>query len=317
VAVTDRRGGGVHRPLIGISAYREQAAWGVWKVEAALLPFTYVERIAAAGGVPVLLPPIDGATTLRDPDGVEAAEDMEEAAGAAVAALDGLVLSGGPDLDPALYAAERHPATLDTRPERDTWELALLDAALARDLPVLGICRGLQLINVALGGTLCQHLPERAGHEGHRPVPGTYGATNVSLETDALPGSVLGAVVEVPCHHHQALGMIGRGLEVTGRAADGTVESVQLIGRGFALGVQWHPEEGADRRIFEALIEAAGGAGPDERDEKAVLTEEAAPAEHTVPVEDTVPIEDTAPIEDAGAQHGLSAPRVETEDELV
>ena len=272
--MADRRGGGVRRPLIGISAYREHAAWGVWKVEAALLPFTYVDRIAAAGGVPMLLPPIDGASALRDPDGVEAAEDMARAATAAVAVLDGLVLSGGPDLDPALYAAERHPRTVDTRPERDTWELALLDAALAREIPVLGICRGAQLLNVALGGTLCQHLPERAGHEGHRPEPGTYGVTDVALVPDALPGSLLGPGVEVPCHHHQALGMIGRGLAVTGRAADGTVEAVQLDGRGFAVGVQWHPEEGADRRIFRALIEAAGGAGQDRAARPAEAEEE-------------------------------------------
>ena len=262
--MVDRRGGAARRPLIGISAYREQAAWGVWRVEAALLPFTYVDRIAAAGGVPLLLPPIDGATAVRDPAGVEAAEDMAASAAAAVAVLDGLLISGGPDLDPALYATSRHPTTVDTRPERDTWELALLDAALARDLPVLGICRGAQLINVALGGTLCQHLPDRTGHEGHRPEPGTYGVTDVALLPDALPGSLLGPHLEVPCHHHQALGMIGRGLEVTGRATDGTVEAVQLVGRGFALGVQWHPEESADRRIFQALIEAAGGAGPGE-----------------------------------------------------
>ncbi|HEY3867742.1 MAG TPA: gamma-glutamyl-gamma-aminobutyrate hydrolase family protein [Actinocrinis sp.] len=262
MTVADRRGGGVRRPLIGISAYREQAAWGVWRVEAALLPFAYVERVAAAGGVPLLLPPLDGAKAQRDPDGVEAAEDMAQAATAAVAALDGLLLSGGPDLDPALYAASRHLATVDTRPERDTWELALLDAALARDIPLLGVCRGVQLINVALGGTLCQHLPDRTGHDKHRPVPGTYGVTQVALLPDALPGSVLGPRVEVPCHHHQALGMIARGVEVTGRAADGTVEAVQLAGRRFALGVQWHPEEGADDGLFRALIVAAGGTVP-------------------------------------------------------
>lgn len=231
-------------PLIGISAYREVAAWGVWRQDAVTLPYAYVEQVARAGGVPLLLPPLGGPR-------------VAQSAAAAVAPLHALLLAGGPDLDPRQYTARPHATTADVRPERDTWELALLDAALERDIPVLGICRGAQLLNIARGGTLHQHIPEAVGHDGHRPAPAEYGPVEIALEPDALPGSLLGRRISVPCYHHQAVDGLGRGLAVTARALDGTVEAVQLAGRAFVIGVQWHPEQDADTRLFDALIAAA------------------------------------------------------------
>lgn len=229
------------KPLVGISSYREQASWGVWSMDAAMLPYAYVDQIAKAGGVPLLLPPVSD----------------RQAAETAIAALDALVLAGGPDIEPARYAAEPHAETADVRPQRDAWELNLLAAALDRDLPVLAICRGAQILNVACGGTLRQHLPEAVGHDEHRPARAVFGTTKATLDTDALPGLVLGASVSVPCYHHQAVDELGSGLVVTGEAPDGTVEALRLSGRAFVVGVQWHPEMGDDPRLFSALIEAA------------------------------------------------------------
>lgn len=246
-------------PLIGISAYREFAAWGIWRQDAVALPYAYVEQVTRAGGVPMLLPPL-GIPIPR----------LTSAAAAAVAPLHALLLSGGPDIDSYQYTDQAHPKTVDVRPERDAWELALLDAALARDIPVLAICRGAQLLNVARGGTLHQHVPEAVGHDGHRPMPVNdrpeYGPVEIALEPDTLPGSLLGRRISVPCYHHQAIGALGRDLTVTGRALDGTVEAVQLVGRAFVVGVQWHPEQDTDRRLFEALVAAARlGAVEEER----------------------------------------------------
>lgn len=232
-------------PLIGISAYREVAAWGVWRQDAAVLPYAYVHQVARAGGAPILLPPL--ATGPTSP----------ELAAACVAPLHALVLAGGPDIDPAHYATQPHPLTTETRPERDAWELALLDAALERDIPVLGICRGAQLLNVARGGTLHQHLPDAVGHDGHRPAPAEYGPVEIALEPDALPGALLGSRITAPCYHHQSIDRLGNDLTVTGHALDGTIEAVQLIGRTFVIGVQWHPEQDTDRRLFDALVTAA------------------------------------------------------------
>jgi anthranilate synthase component 2/putative glutamine amidotransferase len=217
----------------------------VWRQDAAVLPYAYVDQVARAGGVPLLLPPPDSSRT------------AQHAAAASVAPLHALLLAGGPDIDPQQYAAQPDPATADVRPQRDAWELALLDAALEREIPVLGICRGAQLLNVARGGTLCQHLPDRTGHENHRPAPAEYGPVEIELAPDALPGRLLGTHISVPCYHHQAVDTLGRGLAVTARALDGTVEAVQLAGHRFVVGVQWHPEQDTDRRLFEALIAAA------------------------------------------------------------
>ena len=231
----------IREPLIGISAYREVAAWGVWRQDAAALPYAYVDQVARAGGVPMLLPPLGGQRMAR----------------AAVAPLHALVLAGGPDIDPQRYAAQADPHTADVRPERDAWELALLDAALERDIPVLAICRGAQLLNVSLSGTLHQHLPDTIGHESHRPAPAEYGPVEIALDPDVLPGSLLGRRISVPCYHHQAIDRLGRDLTVTARALDGTIEAVQLAGHAFVVGVQWHPEQDADTRLFDGLVAAA------------------------------------------------------------
>jgi gamma-glutamyl-gamma-aminobutyrate hydrolase PuuD len=228
---------GSRAPVIGLTAYGERAAFGVWDVEAVLLARTYPDMVAAAGGVPVLLPP------------------RVESAGA-VDRLDGVVLSGGADIGADRYGALPHPRNGAPRPERDDAELAVLERALALGIPVLGVCRGAQLLNVALGGTLAQHLPETVGHTGHNPRPGVFGATEIELDPAGRVGALLGPTVTAQCHHHQAIDRLAEGLVITGRAADGTIEAVELAGHPFVLGVQWHPEQD-DQRLFSALVAAA------------------------------------------------------------
>jgi gamma-glutamyl-gamma-aminobutyrate hydrolase PuuD len=231
-------------PRIGLSTYLEQARWGVWDEQAALLPAAYAEVVAAAGGVPVLLPPI-------------MPEPVTEAAQAAVAGLDGLVLTGGSDVDPARYDSAAHEETDAPHTVRDDWELALLRAALAVDLPVVAVCRGVQLLNVARGGTLHQHLPEVVGDVTHRPEMGTYGKVAVEVEPGSRLAEILGAAPDVRCHHHQAIDRLGDHVVVCARAHDGTIEAVELSDQRFAIGVQWHPEETRDSRLFAALVVAA------------------------------------------------------------
>lgn len=228
-------------PVIGISANMVRAKWLVWDMPVTLMPQVYIDLMTAAGCVPVLLPPQPG---------------IEET----VHHLDGLLLPGGGDLDPELYGAPRHPQTGRLNPRRDTAEVALARAAIRTGLPVLGICRGLQVLNVVLGGTLHQHLPDVIGDEGHEPEPGVFGPQRVSLE----PGSQIAKIMEgelatVPCHHHQAIDRIGAGLTVTARAEDGVIEAVELAGHPFAVAVQWHAEEdgGGAAGLFGALVDAA------------------------------------------------------------
>jgi anthranilate synthase component 2/putative glutamine amidotransferase len=172
--------------------------------------------------------------------------------------LDGLVIAGGCDVDPSTYDATRHPETLDTRPGRDEHEKSLINGALDRDLPLLAICRGLQMLNVTLGGTLQQHLPDVVAHDEHRPSPAVFGTTEVKIEPDTLTGRLFGDRTSVRCYHHQALDVVAPGLRVTARAGDGTVEAAEVDGHDFALGVQWHPEENPDDlRLFTALIAAS------------------------------------------------------------
>jgi gamma-glutamyl-gamma-aminobutyrate hydrolase PuuD len=242
----------IRRPRIGISTYREQASWGIWQREADLLPTTYADCVAAAGGIALLLPPT--------------AEASAELAADTVAGLDGLVISGGPDVDPARYDEPAHVETDRPRMHRDSWELALLAAALERDVPVLAICRGAQLLNVAYGGSLIQHLPEQPEVDEHRGGVAVFGTTHVALDPAALPGSIVGESVDVSCYHHQAIGHLGSGLTVTGRAPDGMIEAVVVEGRAFAVGVQWHPEQDHELRLFTALIEAADRVGQSKKE---------------------------------------------------
>jgi putative glutamine amidotransferase len=226
------------RPLIGVSTYLEAGArWGVWELEAALLPAGYPRLVQRAGGLAVMLPP-----------------DAPEHAEAAVARLDAVVIAGGPDVDPGRYGAERDPRTGPAAVERDAWELALIGAALAARVPLLGICRGMQLMNVALGGTLVQHL------DGHAEVVGVFGTHMVSPVAGTLYAGLVPEATSVPTYHHQAVERLGEGLIVSARAGDGTAEAVELpADAGWALGVQWHPEMGADLRVMRGLVEAAGG----------------------------------------------------------
>ncbi|MBO9522853.1 MAG: gamma-glutamyl-gamma-aminobutyrate hydrolase family protein [Nocardioidaceae bacterium] len=231
------------RPLIGLSTYREQARWGVWDTPADLLPSAYARAVEAAGGVPVLLPPC---------------LPYDDSATAAVARLDGLVISGGADVDPGRYDAAPHPRTSGWRPDRDAWELALLDAADARGLPTLGICRGMQVMAVHAGGDLDQHVPDLVETETHSPGGDVYGEVAISV----APGSRLAGVLDgrtptVRCHHHQAV-RSHPGFEAVAWAGDGLLEAIEAPADRFLLAVQWHPEEtSGDLALFEALVRAA------------------------------------------------------------
>jgi anthranilate synthase component 2/putative glutamine amidotransferase len=226
------------RPVIGITTYRETARWGVWNCPAVLVPADYVRQVSGAGGVPVLLPPI--------------ADDVE-----VLDRLDALVLAGGADVDPARYGAERSPRTGPAAADRDEAELALLAAAVERDLPVLAVCRGLQLLTVLRGGTLVQHLPDVVGSDVHVPAPGTYGDNPVRIEPGSRLAGLVGTEATWACHHHQAVERLGEGLTAVAWAQDGTVEAAELGGARFVLGVQGHPEVGDDARLFAGLVEAA------------------------------------------------------------
>jgi putative glutamine amidotransferase len=228
------------RPVIGISAYSQQARWGSWDLPAVLLPRRYTDMVTAGGGQPVLLPPQPGVTGV-------------------LARLDGLVLSGGGDIDPARYGAARDPATDPANPERDDAEIELARQAIAAGLPLLGICRGLQVLNVALGGTLHQHLPALVGHDGHSPEAHGYGSHKVSVAAGSQLAGILGRTdAAVPTHHHQAAGRLGDRLVATAWTDDGTVEAVEMTEpASFMIAVQWHPEAGDDPSLFSALAAAA------------------------------------------------------------
>ncbi|MFC0553928.1 gamma-glutamyl-gamma-aminobutyrate hydrolase family protein [Planotetraspora thailandica] len=229
------------RPVIGITCYVEPAKFTVWDMTTALLPYMYVEHIARAGGQPVIIPPA----------GVPA-----ELAGR----LDGLIIAGGGDIDPARYGSRPHEQTGYIRKFRDEAEFGLMRAALDHGLPFLGICRGLQVLNVELGGTLQQHLPDVAGHTGHSPAPGTFGRVPVRLSPSLA--KIYGDDELTPAHyHHQAIDRLADGLEITARSDDGTIEAVEVTGLPFALAVQWHPEADEDGPLFDALVTAAGRVG--------------------------------------------------------
>ncbi|HEY7279260.1 MAG TPA: gamma-glutamyl-gamma-aminobutyrate hydrolase family protein [Trebonia sp.] len=227
--------------VIGLTTYAEPATMLVWRREFAMLHTTYVAATERAGGIAVLLPP------------------QAAGAGEVLDRVDGLVLTGGADVDPLRYGEAPGERTSAPRVLRDEWETALARGALDRGLPLLAICRGLQIINVALGGSLHQHLPDLTGDERHQPGPGVFGEVNVHTAPGTRTAELLGPRTRVWCHHHQALARLASGLTVTARAADGTVEAVEVDGQSFAVGVQWHPEEDSgDIRLFAALVDAAG-----------------------------------------------------------
>jgi putative glutamine amidotransferase len=233
-------------PLIGVSTYVADVRWGSWERRAAVLPESYFELVAAAGGRPLLVPPPSHA-----PGGPGAGSDD------VVAMLDGFVLTGGGDVDPGAYGEEPGPEVTGVDTTRDASERALLHAALRADMPVLAICRGCQVLNVELGGTLHQHLPDVVGNLDHRSAPYVFGDVEVETEPGTATAAVFGASTTVRCSHHQSIRDLGHGLRPTARAGDGVIEAVELASARFVLGVQWHPEEGWDRRPFDALVEAA------------------------------------------------------------
>lgn len=228
-------------PLIGLSTYREQAAWGVWTQRADLLQAEYADAVVAAGGAPVLLPP---------------AASAPEVAASVVRRLDGLVLTGGADVDPGRYDEPAHPHTISWREDRDAWEVALLTAADEIGLPVLGVCRGMQLMAVAAGGALEQHTPDLVGSEVHSPGGDVFGDVAVSTAEGSRVRRAEGERLSVRCHHHQSV-REHPGYAATAWAEDGTLEAFEATGDRFCLAVQWHPEMGHDQPLFDALVAAA------------------------------------------------------------
>jgi putative glutamine amidotransferase len=240
---------GMTRPVIGICTALERASWSVWDQQAALLPLSYVEAVQRAGGLVAMLPP--------DPLLVEEPQ-------AALELIDGLILAGGADIDAASYGQDAHRETVDTVPARDAFEIALTRAAIEADLPVLGICRGMQLINVACGGTLLQHVPDHVGHNEHRRVPGSFDGSDhdVLLTKGSLAARAAGEVLHATkSHHHQGVDRLGDGLLVSGVSTlDELPEAIELPDARFVLGVQWHPEADLASSVVSALLDAAAAA---------------------------------------------------------
>src|ERR1700749_287941 len=232
------------RPLIGITGQLEAAHWGDWVREAVLSPLTYTRAVERAGGTRVILPPVP-----------------PESVAVLIAGLDGLVLTGGTDVNPALYEAEPHEQTDAPDRRRDRFELSLVQAAIEADVPVLAIGRGLQVLNVARGGTLIQHLPEAVGHNGHAAGPAKMSQHDVNLSPGSTLSKLLGhEKVRVPARHHQAVQQPGTGLATAAWADDQVIEALELEGHRFTVGIQWHPEEGDDLRLLQALVAAATAA---------------------------------------------------------
>jgi putative glutamine amidotransferase len=230
------------RPVVGVSTYREDARWGVWDTLADVLHAQYADAVLAAGGVPVLLPPAAG---------------TEDVAGAVVSRIDALVISGGADVDPGRYGAEPHRRTVGWREDRDAWETALLRAADDAGLPTLGVCRGMQLMAAAAGGSLHQHTPDVVGHEEHSPGGPEFGRVTVRTAEGSRLHAVLGERADVGCHHHQSVDRHPGFEPVAWSVVDGSLEAMERPGPRFCVAVQWHPEVGTDHTLFAALVGAA------------------------------------------------------------
>ena len=228
-------------PLIGITCYVERARWRSWDRPAALLPLSYVRAVSQAGGRPVLVPPSNDEDALDD----------------YVEALDGLIASGGADIDPSLYGAERHPKTDPLNPDRDRAEVRLLAKAMEREVPVLGICRGMQMMNVSKGGDLIQHLDDHTDGTGHVKSPGEFSTHSVAVTPGSRLHDIVGDRTTVRSHHHQAPNRVGDGLREVARSEDEVIEALELPDHPFAIGVLWHPEEEGLGPLFTSLVEAA------------------------------------------------------------
>ena len=229
--------------MIGLTTYLQRAASGVWDTRASFLPAVYLDGVTRAGGIAALLPPqpVD-----------------EQIADRVIDGLDGLIITGGRDVDPAHYGHQPHPATDEPATDRDAWEVALLAAALRRAVPILGICRGAQVLNVALGGTLHQHLPDVVGHSRHQQGNAVFSTSTVRTVPGTRLAGLIGQSVEVQCYHHQGIADLGAGLVVSATDEDSVIEAVERPGDDFVLAVQWHPEETLDDlRVFAGLVEAA------------------------------------------------------------
>jgi putative glutamine amidotransferase len=235
------------RPVVGLTTYLQQAQTGVWDVRASFLPAIYIEGVTLAGGIATLLPP--------QPVGDDVASRVLDG-------LDGLIITGGRDVDPESYGQQRHPATDEPAAEnrlRDAFEFALVECAIRRGIPVLGICRGAQVINVALGGTLHQHLPDVIGHTHHQQGNAVFSTSEVRTVPGTRLASLIGESSDAQCYHHQAIDRLGEGLIVSAADSDGVIEAVEIPGEQFVLAVQWHPEERLDDlRLFAAVVQAAG-----------------------------------------------------------
>jgi putative glutamine amidotransferase len=247
-ATAEARNGapGQARPTIAICTALVRARWGRWDRPALLLAREYVTAVQRTGGLALMVPP--------DPE-------LEKSPHEVLDLVDGLMLAGGSDIDPSAYGHERHPETNATVPERDRTELALARAAAARDMPVLGICRGMQLLNVAFGGTLRQHLPDEVGHNEHRRNLGSFENSDhdVRLEPGSLAARSAGEELHgIKSHHHQGVARLGQGLAITGASVlDELPEAIEAPSRRFVLGVQWHPEADERSKLVGALVQAA------------------------------------------------------------
>lgn len=233
------------RPLIGLTSYHDTVSRGIWvDQDSAYLTYSYVAKVAAAGGIPLLIPPVHGADETWARDVLEG--------------LDGLLLSGGDDVSAARYGQSPHPSAQEPNPQRDECELLLARVSRSLDLPMLGICRGIQVMAVEAGGELIQHLPDEYDVVDHPSGGGAFGSHPVQIEPGSVLHELLGPRVDVPTYHHQAVHS-APGYEIVARADDGVVEAVVDPVARWRVGVQWHPEEAADLRLFEAFVTAATG----------------------------------------------------------